>query len=302
MMRGKFLSAELKGNLKLIGLLFLAFGFFSAAPALALTQPAQIYIRQVQTTGGKNNTTSDFVELFNPNSTPANLKGYRLVKRSANASSDTTIKVWDKDALIPAKSFYLWANSGYTSIAVKPDVTSSASLADDSGVALRFGPSNTGALIDSLAWGKANNGFPNVSQINPGANMAVYRQSWYAPTSGYYIAGSNPFNSLTTDFAGAYAGSVAPPQNPPPSPSPLPKNPTPPAANTNPAQLNPVPTDQGTASSLGENLTTPIQPDAANPPAQSYGGASPKNYLILSAAALIVLIFLAYKFLFSKRK
>lgn len=118
-----------------------------------------ILISEIQISGGPGATTNDFIELFNPGTQPFNLNGYRLVKRTANGSSDSSIKSWTSDTFVPARGFYLWVNSSYSGITTAPDVTTSASIAANNGIALRFGPEDTGTIIDSVAWGVCSNGF-----------------------------------------------------------------------------------------------------------------------------------------------
>lgn len=138
-----------------------------------------ILISQVQTTGGTGQTENDFIELYNPTGEKFNLKGYRLVKRTQSGTKDTTIKSWTADAFIPAYGFYLWANSGYAS-SVSPDVTTSESISDNNGIAIRFGPNDKGAIIDSVAWGGATNAFSEATVFpkNPGANQSLLRKGW----------------------------------------------------------------------------------------------------------------------------
>jgi hypothetical protein len=150
-----------------------------------------ILISQVQITGGTGKTDDDFIEIYNPTSWQVNLKGYRLVKRAQNSTSDTLIKSWATNAFIPAFGFYLWANSGYTNISVAPDATTSESISDDNGIAIRYGPNDTGAIIDSLAWGKAQNVFATSSAaltsnplslnsftLNPSTGQSLLRKGW----------------------------------------------------------------------------------------------------------------------------
>ena len=140
-------------------------------------QAMKILISEVQITGGPGKTTNDFIELHNPNSSAVNLKGYRLVKRTQSGSSDTGIKSWTDDALISAGGYYLWANSGYVDISVSPDVTTSGSMASDNGIALRFGPADTGEIIDSVGWGNALNVFvENIPAQEPGAMQSIQRK------------------------------------------------------------------------------------------------------------------------------
>lgn len=158
-------------------LIFSSGGFFSL-PKIASAAPDHVVINEVQITGGAGQTTNDFIELFNPTSSPFDLKGYRLVKRTATGATDATIKSWTNSTIIPAYSFYLWANSGFTSIITPPDVTTSESLADNNGIALRQGTADTGTIIDSLAWGTASNVFieGTVYPENPSANQSLERK------------------------------------------------------------------------------------------------------------------------------
>ncbi|MBU6414971.1 lamin tail domain-containing protein, partial [Patescibacteria group bacterium] len=136
----------------------------SSAPPSAQTVPSfaksnvnHVLISQVQITGGAGQTTNDFIELYNPSGEQFNLKGHRLVKRAKTSTSDTPIKSWTSDEFIPPYGFYLWANSDYGAIAVMPDATTTTDIADDNGIAVRFGPKDTGTIVDSVAWGGAQN-------------------------------------------------------------------------------------------------------------------------------------------------
>jgi hypothetical protein len=159
------------------------------------TVPGSVVISAVQITGGTGQTQEDFVELFNPGSAPFNLNGHRLVKRSATGTTDSLIKSWTEDTFIEPHSFFLWANSGFTEITIVPDLVSSATLADNNGVALRFGPSDTGLIVDSISWGNAANGFQNVSTDNPGADLSILRQDLLGTNSVFAIGPSQPRNS-----------------------------------------------------------------------------------------------------------
>lgn len=267
----------------------------------AAALPLPVYISQVQITGGKDNTAQDFVELFNPNTAAVDLKGYRLVKRGAAPGPDSLIKSWTKSTTIPPKSFYLWANVAFTAIAAKPDVATSATLADDNGVALRFGTSDTGTIIDSLAWGAAKDGFKKSKAGNPGPRQAIFRQDLYAATSVYGIAAANPRNSSVTDLQAAFNLS----QTPKKSASANPANPAPktvvvlsPADNA--GTVNAETASVSAASIVSEqmspeNLATGAP--AASPPDVRPARPRPIGYLILAVAALLALILIAVKYL-----
>jgi hypothetical protein len=286
--------------------LLILFGF--AIFHIAVAQSA-IYISQVQVTGGKNNTNADFVEFFNPNSSPVNLKGYRLVKRPGNAESDTLVKSWSKDTFIPAKSFYLWANSGYVNIAAKPDAVSSATLSDNGGVALRMGAVNSGAIADAISWGKTDNSFNSVSATNPGANLALVRKDLYQAPSGFAISAASPHNSLMNDLAAAFQASqetdavikntagnkILPTVDPRPPVATV----TAEAIDANGGQVE---SDNIIAPSTDErDSSSEPQYTSQNPQSQSAKPGA-KKYLIMSGIALLALILLAKKFLFTKHQ
>lgn len=179
-----------------LGILALAISTAGASllvkTAHAVTNP--LIISAVQTTGGDGKTGEDFVEIYNPNPDSFNLNGYRLVKRSGAGTADSAIKSWSSDTLIPAYSFYLWANSGFTTIGAVPDTVTSSTLADNNGVAIRFGANDTGTLIDSLSWGTTTNGFTPSGLANPAASQSVLRNSLFE-NKGYSLAASQPRNS-----------------------------------------------------------------------------------------------------------
>lgn len=167
---------KLEGYLIIFILALASAGFFYVQNTLA---GQNILISQIQITGGAGKTENDFVELYNPNNSQFNLKNYRLVKRTKTGVSDTSIKSWTADAFIPANGYYLWANSGYANISATPDATTTATISDDNGLAIRFGAADSGAIIDGLAWGKAQNAFieGSVFPTNPGANQSLARKS-----------------------------------------------------------------------------------------------------------------------------
>ncbi len=139
-----------------------------------------ILIAEVQITGGSGKTTNDFIKIFNPSSSPFNLKGYRLVRRSASSTSDTSLKSWISDVFIPVNGLYTWANSSFVELAPPPNATTSGSIAAMSSIAIRQGPEDTGTIIDAVAWGVGHLN-PLVESFaytnNPGANQILSRKS-----------------------------------------------------------------------------------------------------------------------------
>lgn len=207
-----------------IGAFFILTNSVSAAPA------DHLVISQVQITGGAGKTTNDFVEIYNSTSSDIDLQGMRLVKRTKTGTTDTLLKSFTDSVTIKAKGYYLWANSSFADIAVTPDVTTTGSLADDNGVAIRNGPNDTGAIIDTVAWGEATNAFVEgtVFATNPAANQSLERKPGSGAGNGedsnnnaedfFLQASAHPRNSASPTEPSS--SSSPPPSPPPPAPAP----------------------------------------------------------------------------------
>lgn len=161
---------------------------------LAAEPSLPIIISAVQISGDA--AANDYIELFNPTDQPVSLAGLRLVKRSETGTSDSAIKSWSNSSTveIPAHSFFLWANTNFTSISKLPDDTTSSTLANNNGVAIRLGDLDSGELIDSISWGSADNGFVKSGVANPESNQALVRENLYGAAS-YKLADHNPRNT-----------------------------------------------------------------------------------------------------------
>ncbi|HEV8601022.1 MAG TPA: lamin tail domain-containing protein [Patescibacteria group bacterium] len=247
-----------------------------AFPMLALAQASHLVISQVQITGGSGKTTNDFVEIYNPTSQDIDLKGIRLVKRTKTGTTDTLLKSWTDSTLIKAHGFYLWANSGFTDISAAADIATTGSIADDNGIALRNGPNDTGAIIDSLAWGAATNLFVEgqVFTINPEANQSLERKPASISGNGtdtdnnaadFVQTNAHPRNSQSPPLPGIAEEPVPPPTPtpvPPPPPEPTPAPVPPPAPLPDPVPPPPTPLPN-----------PPPAPNPVPPPVISYSNA-----------------------------
>lgn len=142
---------------------------------LATAVTTHLVISEVQIAGG-GGVNEDFVEIYNPTDSSYDLNGHRLVKRTATGTSDSSVKAWSSETIVPAHGYYLWANSTWTP-SVTPDATTAATLAADNGVALRQGAEDTGTIIDSVAWGTVTNAFVETSPFatNPEAGTSIER-------------------------------------------------------------------------------------------------------------------------------
>lgn len=152
--------------------------FLYPKTSFALITADRLVISEIHTSGGL--TSNDFIEIYNPTDSPIDLSGYRLVKRTQSGTTDTSIKSWTTSTVIPAKSFYLWANNGFTSVSA--DTTTSATIANDNAIALRFGGPDTGEIIDAVGWGS------NASSL---VESAVFSQNIPAGQSLERVADTN---------------------------------------------------------------------------------------------------------------
>jgi hypothetical protein len=167
-------------HLFIIAFIALCFGFSLVGSEKAGAQDANqlvsphLVISQFQTGRATPNVNDEFVEIHNTSSNPVDLNGYRLVYRSSGGQSDVTnpFAVWTTSTIIPAGGFYLVASTSYDG-PVAPNMTydpvacSCSMSGTNGGLAIRQGPSNTGAIIDSVAWGTVTNGFNEGTPATP---------------------------------------------------------------------------------------------------------------------------------------
>jgi len=149
--------------------------FISLAQAIL---PSDLVISRVQITGGTGKTDNDFISIFNKTNSVIDLTGLRLVKRTQSGTSDTTIKSWIDPFLLNPGAIYTWANSNNNfAETINADSSSTQTISNDNGIALRLGAENTGTIIDSLGWGGAQNIFVEALAFsqNPGANEILER-------------------------------------------------------------------------------------------------------------------------------
>lgn len=162
------------------------FAFVSKTPEVdarpAFVSP-HLVISQVQ--AGGTDPNDEFVEIFNRGSDPIDLNGYRLVYRSAGGSSDVQnpLASWNTSTIILPGSYYLIASTIYDG-SVMPDRTYNPSAlavsmgGNGGGLAIRLGENNTGAVIDSVAWGNATNIFiEGTATAVPGQNNSQRRKN-----------------------------------------------------------------------------------------------------------------------------
>ena len=196
---------------------------FTAAEVFATPTPVPptVKISEVQITGDPGDAGHDFVEFYNPTSTPFDLNGHRLVKRSGSSPNDTTIKSWTTTAIVPAHRFYLWASTddGFNAT-VSADTATAQNIGNNNSIALRFGAEDTGIIIDALSWNSASESLKEGTEFDPdpGANQSIERKALSTSTSSSMAIGGSDelkgngfdLNNNATDFI---LRTVSQPQN-----------------------------------------------------------------------------------------
>ncbi len=150
--------------------------FLAGAFSVSAVSSGDILISKVQITGGTGLTSHDFITIYNRSDAVIDLNGMRLVKRTKTGTSDTTIKSWSTETLVQAGASYTWANADIAA-QINADTNSSQTISNDNGIALRVGAEDSGAILDSAAWGEAANIFVEgaVFPINPTGGQYLQR-------------------------------------------------------------------------------------------------------------------------------
>lgn len=161
----------------LIGSIILAAFIILSSSSVTNSSPV---ISQVQISGAGNKSKQDFIKIFNPDPIPFDLKGHRLIKRTQTGASDSSIKSFTAETIIPAGGYFTWANSedGFAD-SLGADSATTNSLSPDNGIALRQGAIDEGVIIDSVAWGEADNGLAEgaIFATNPSAGQILTRKN-----------------------------------------------------------------------------------------------------------------------------
>ncbi|HTS38900.1 MAG TPA: DNRLRE domain-containing protein [Candidatus Solibacter sp.] len=130
-------------------------------------------INEIQTAGA-GGATDEFIELYNPGTTPFSLSGYKLLYRSATGTSNVILITFTSSNIIPAGGFFLLGGTGYTGT-VTPDAiyTGTSISSAGAGIALSDPGSN---IVDSVGYGTATNDFVVVTAAAaPAASQSLER-------------------------------------------------------------------------------------------------------------------------------
>ena len=145
--------------------------FFSVSPAQATSS---LILSEVATRG--DTVTDEFIEIRNLSDAPIDLSGMQL-RRLTSSGSTSSIKVFGKDATIPAEGYFLFAHSaGRYALPFADAESSSSALADNNSIGLYTKSGDDGVLLDSVAWGTGALLVPETPRIaNPSSGKSLTR-------------------------------------------------------------------------------------------------------------------------------
>ncbi len=147
---------------------------FAATSMLA--QTANYVVIAEFATRGTSTATDEFVELYNPTDNALTIASWKLQYKSATGSTWNDYGTIPAGATIPARGFYLLANTGYGG-ATSPDYRwGTSGLADNGNMRI---VDATGSPIDRVGWGTANDpeGSPAPNHGTTANNNSVERKA-----------------------------------------------------------------------------------------------------------------------------
>lgn len=253
-----------KRSFYLLSSLLLTFSLLSLNAAnLIHAVSSTIVISEVQTAGVT--AGDEFIELRNLTNSDINLGEYRLVRRTSAGATDSSIKAFENTDVIPANGYYLWTGDEWSGTET-PDASTSGTLANNNGIALRLGAANTGEVVDSVAWGTSTNAFVegSVFATNPEAGQSIERvgaDTDNNSTNFVINAAPNPQNSQTVPSASP-TPTATPSSEPSSTPTAVPSiepsvEPSPSATATATPTVTSTPTSIPTATPTSTPAATP---------------------------------------------
>ncbi len=140
-------------------------------PSIAFSQ--NLIITEVQVRGESSGEA--FIKIYNPSSTILDISGFKIRKRSSSGK-EYSIRVFPKDSSIPAKGYFVWANSKNDyHLSIHASIWSTATISSNNSIAIF---DNDGKVLDSLAWGTGSDQFQkgNPFDQNPGKSEIIKRK------------------------------------------------------------------------------------------------------------------------------
>lgn len=240
------------------------------------TSTPKIVISEVQIKG-VTSTQHDFIELFNTENINIDISKFRIKKKSSTGG-EYSVRVFPATSTIPAKGYFLWANSAYTNInGITADTTSTQTIAANNSIAL-FDENNN--ILDQVAWGSGVNQFVETIAFseNPESDQSLTRKK----SGGDYVDTNN--NSLdfviaTSSPTNSQGQTGIPPAPIPPSPPPATTTPT----STPPTLTFPIPTPTFTDNGDGtitDSITGLMWPKDGNSAGANNGNVATQQQIL----------------------
>lgn len=154
--------------------------------------PPEILITEIQIISASS-TDDDFIELYNPTSTNADISGFQLKKKSSTGNEYSVI-LFPAGTIISPQGYFLWMNSGFASSSgILTDVTTTQTLSKNNSLALLDKDKN---IVDAVAWGSSTNPFVETLSFpqNPDKNQSLGRK--WSTSTGTYIDTDNNYNDF----------------------------------------------------------------------------------------------------------
>ena len=145
-----------------VGAFVILFFLFFPSRSQATTD-FSVMFSEVSLAGDSAN--DEFIELYNPSDIPLSIAGWQL-RRRTESGTESSIKVFGKDALIPAHGYYLWANSHGVFASPLADTETTSPLSDNNSLALYTSSGTDGLLIESISWGSGTPFSPNAPRFS----------------------------------------------------------------------------------------------------------------------------------------
>jgi hypothetical protein len=163
-------------------------------------QAENVVISEIQITGGSASTTDEFVELYNPTASAIDLTGWKLARRTANATSSYhNLLSSFPSKIIPAHGYFLVVHpTGYDGGVPADAVYSSTgySIAPNNAVILYSDAGHT--IVDMVGFGSASSS-ETATIGNLTAHQSVERKATATSTAGLLVNGSHQWQGNAYD-------------------------------------------------------------------------------------------------------
>ena len=149
------------------------FSLLISSPLLGHSAVKHLMITEIQITG--ENSSQDYLKIYNPTPKIINVGGYQLRKRTCQGK-EYSLKVFPKGTIILPKKSLTWANAqdNFAQL-IQANFSSRATLSANNSVALF---NKKGEILDSVAWGQPKRyfGFGKPFSVNPQAHQVLKRK------------------------------------------------------------------------------------------------------------------------------